>query len=128
MNLMLNLTRSAQWHEQHTAPFGPTAGIDHTFKVTMHPVHDSRLSTCMPSTSPPPTDPCSMLRIYAQISGKNKLPNLTFTILSPCGKTLRFAAGPVADTTEATTRTALRLCMKHARELCEVYKILGMQV
>ena len=64
----------------------------------------------------------------AQISGRNKLPNLTFTILSPSGETLRFAAGPVQDMTENTTRTALRLCMQHARELCEVYKILGMQV
>lgn len=66
--------------------------------------------------------------IVVQISGRNKLPNLTFTILSPSGTTLRFAAGPVADKSEETTRTALRLCLQHARDLCRVYSILGMHV
>jgi hypothetical protein len=46
INFMLNLTRSAQWHHRHTYPFGPTAGVDHTFKVTARPAGAHRSLLC----------------------------------------------------------------------------------
>ena len=65
----------------------------------------------------------SLLRF--QISGKMKIPNLSFHVMAPTGKAMELCAGPVSHESLAACDAAFQIAMQHAVDMSEYYKTRG---